>query len=307
MARNLSSAFLIRKSQPQVSVVEIWDIHLGSTTSVDANTLFFAVTNQNVQFYSLVDGSPQIYQGLGLTRSPISRHIDSKIDNVEISLENVNRAFSQYFLDIDLRGKRIIIRKIFVDYISTAADADGNNYAIMFDGILDAPSLTQSRFNASARNNFFQSLSFNVPRRTYQGLCNYKFGSSGDCAAHQSQAILFNTKTAQVVASAPSQTHFTDGNRTEGASGDYWSPGIIQMTAGTAGNIGIKRRIVQSTASGDLFLETNFPYVVVAGDQYTIQRDCGHTLDKDCRDRFQNNSEFGGFSTIPQNLIRRES
>jgi hypothetical protein len=85
------------------------------------------------------------------------------------------------------------------------------------------------------------------------------------------------------------------------------------MTGGTAGNIGLKRRIVQSTASsgdgispsGDLFLESNFPYSVQVGDQYTIQRDCGHTLNKDCRDRFLNNSEFGGFFTIPENLIRR--
>ena len=85
------------------------------------------------------------------------------------------------------------------------------------------------------------------------------------------------------------------------------------MTGGTAGNIGLKRRIIQSTAgsgdgigpSGDLFLEANFPYSVVPGDEYTIQRDCDHTLGN-CKDRFLNNSEFGGFITIPENLVRRE-
>lgn len=305
MSRSASSEFLRRKAEPQSQPIQIWDVHLGSTTSVDQNTLFFAVTNKNIRFYSFVDGTPKIYQGLGITRSPISRHMDSKIDNVEISLENVDRTFSQYFLDIDLRGKRVIIRTVFADYLSLASDADGNNYVTLFDGVIDAPTLNQSRFSASARNNFFSSLAFSVPRRTYQGLCNYRFGASGDCAAHRTQAQLFDTKTGQTIDNTFSQVWFRDAARTEGGSGDYWAPGIIQMTGGTPGNIGLKRRIVQSTHTGDLYLESNFPYVVVPGDVYTVQRDCGHTLDKDCRDRFLNNSEFGGFITIPENLVRK--
>ena len=86
MARAASSEFLRRKAEPISKPIEIWDVMLGSTSAVDSNTLFFAVTNQNVRFYAFVDGSPRIYQGLGITRSPIARHIDSKIDNVEISL-----------------------------------------------------------------------------------------------------------------------------------------------------------------------------------------------------------------------------
>ena len=284
--------------------IELWDVHLGSTTAVDANTLFFAVTNQNLRFYSFVDGTPRIFQGLGINRTPIARHMDSKIDSVEVSLENVDRTFSQYFLDIDLRGKRVVIRKIFADLVARAAESDGDNFVVMFDGVLDAPSLNQNRFSANARNNFFSSLAFNVPRRTYQGLCNYKFGASGDCAAHRTQAQLFDTKTG-TLAGVPSQTHFTDGSRSEGGSGDYWAPGVLRMTAGTPGNIGLKRRIVQSTHTGDFFVEAPFPYDVVPGDQYEVQRDCGHTIDKDCRDRFLNNSEFGGFITIPENLVIR--
>lgn len=305
MARSPSSAFLRRKSEPISQPLELWDIHLGSTTSIDANTLFFAVTNKNVKFFSFVGGQSQVYIGLGISRSPITRHIDSKIDSLEISLENVDRTFSQYFNDIDLRGKRVIIRKVFADYLNTAADADGDNFIVMFDGIIDTPTLTQSRLQAQVRNNFFNSLAFDVPRRTYQGMCNWKFGNTGDCAGHLTQQQLFNTQLGQTVDAMPSQTHIVDGARSEGGSGDYWAPGIITMTAGTAGNIGLKRRIVQSTHSGDIFLESNFPYSVQPGDVYTIQRDCGHTLDKDCRDRFLNNSEYGGFITIPENLVRR--
>lgn len=304
MARTASSEFLRRKAEPESKPVELWDIHLGSTSAVDSNTLFFAVTNQNLRFYAYVDGTPQIYQGLGIGRGPIARHMDSKIDSVEIALENVDRTFSTYFNGLDLRGKRIIIRKVFVDYMKTPSDADGDNYIVMFDGVLDTPSLNQMRLAASVRNNFFQSLSFNVPRRTFQGVCNWRFGHSGDCANTKTQATLYDTKTGQTIDAAPSQVHFTDGARTEGSSGDYWAPGIIQMTAGTAGNIGLKRRIVQSTATGDLFLESNFPFVVVPGDVYTIQRDCDHTIG-DCIDRFQNNAEYGGFITIPEFLVRR--
>ena len=306
MSRNPSSAFLRRKSEPISQPIEIWDVHLGSTTSVDSNTLFFVVTNKNIRYFSFVDGSPRVYIGLGINRSPIARHIDSKIDSVDISLENVDRTFSQFFNDLDIRGKRIVIRKIFADYIASPTDPDGDNYIVMFDGIIDTPTLNQSRFQAQLRNNFFNSLAFNVPRRTYQGMCNWKFGNSGDCAAHLTQQQLFNTQTNQTVDSVQSQTHLFDAARTEGASGDYWAPGIITMIGGTSGNIGLKRRIVQSTATGDLFLESNFPYSVQVGDVYSIQRDCGHTLDTDCRDRFHNNSEYGGFPTIPDNLIRKD-
>jgi hypothetical protein len=304
--QSLSSEFLRRKSEPISTPIEIWDIHLGSTTAVDANTLFFVKTNQNLRFYSFVNGQPKVYSAVGVGRSSVSRHIDSKIDNVEIALENVDRTFAQYFNDIDLRGKRIIIRKIFADYIARASDPDGDNFLVLFDGILDAPTLNQSRMTAQVRNNFFNSLAFNAPRRTYQGLCNYRFGNSGDCASHRTQQQLYDTKTGQTVDVVFSQSHFRDTARTEGGSGDYWSPGIMIMTAGTPGNIGVKRKIVQSTATGDIFIESNFPYSIQVGDVYTIQRDCGHTLDHDCRDRFLNNSEFGGFITIPENLVRKD-
>lgn len=306
MSRALSSAFLRRKAEGQSTPIELWDVHIGSTSTVDSNTLFFAVTNQNIRFFSFVNGQPKTFTSLGISRSPITRNMDSKIDNVEISLENVDRAFSQYFLDLDLRGKRLIIRKVFADYLDRPADPDGENFLVMFDGILDAPTLSKSRLQAQIRNFFFNSLTFTMPRRTYQGMCTWKFGSSGDCALHRTQEQLFDTKESQTVDSVPSQVHFFDAARTEGASGDYWAPGIIQMTGGTTGNIGLKRRVVQSTHTGDLYLESNFPYEVQPGDIYTIQRDCGHTLNHDCRDRFQNNSEFGGFWTIPENLVRKE-
>lgn len=245
MARTASSEFLRRKAEPQSQPLEIWDVHLGSTSKVDSNTLFFVVTNRNIRFFSYVDGTPQIFTGLGVTRSPIVRNIDSKIDSVDISLSNVDRTFSQYFLDIDLRGKRIIIRKIFADLLASASTDGDDNFMVMFDGVIDAPTLSQTRIQAQARNNFFQSLAFQVPRRTFQGLCNWRFGSSGDCAQHRTQAQLYDTKTAQTIDRVDSQVHLYDGARTEGSSGDYWAPGVIEMTGGTAGNIGLKRRIVQ--------------------------------------------------------------
>lgn len=305
MPRTASSEFLRRKAEPKSTPLEIWDIHLGSSAQVDSNTLFFVVTNQNIRYYAHLDGTPQTYIGVGITRSPIARHIDSKIDSLELGIDNVDRTFSAYFNDIDLRGKRIVIRKVFADYLNKLSDPDGDNFVVIFDGIIDAPTLNQSRISAQARNNFFNSLTFVGPRRTYQGVCNYRFGSSGDCAAHRTQQELFDPRNG-TIDEVPSQIHFRDSDRTEGTSGDYWAPGIMRMLAGTAGNIGVKRRVVQSTASGDLYIEASFPYFVQPGDAYEIQRDCGHTLDRDCRDRFQNNSEFGGFITIPDNLVRRE-
>ena len=305
MPRSLSSEFLRRKAEPTSTPLEIWDVHLGSSTEVDSLTLFFAVTNENIRFFAHQDGTPRIFSGLGIVRSPISRHMDSKIDNVELSLENVDRTFSSIFIDTDLRGKRVVIRKVFNDYLFRPSDPDGDNFLVLFDGIIDAPSLNQSRFQAQVRNNFFNSLAFTMPRRTFQGFCNWRFGHSGDCAGHRTQQQLFDTKTSQTIDSIVNQNHFRDGARTEGGSGDYWAPGVIQMTGGTSGNIGIKRKIIQSSVTGDLYLESNFPYPVVPGDVYTIQRDCDHTI-QNCTDRFFNNSEYGGFLSVPELLVRRE-
>lgn len=305
MSRTMSSAFLRRKAEPISEPLELWDVHLGSTRAVDNNTLFFAVTNRNIRFFSYVDGTPRVFVALGITRSPVARHIDSKIDSVDISLDNVDRTFSSLFNDFDIRGKRIVIRKVFADYLSRPSDGDGDNFLVLFDGVLDAPTLNERRLQAQARNNFFNSLSYVMPRQTFQGMCNWKFGNSGDCAGHRNQQQLFDTKTARSIDQVRSQTHFFDGASTDGASGDYWAPGIIEMTGGTAGNIGVKRRVVQSTASGDIYIESNFPYVVIPGDQYSIQRDCDHTP-QNCTDRFLNDSEYGGFISIPEGLVRRE-
>ena len=75
------------------------------------------------------------------------------------------------------------------------------------------------------------------------------------------------------------------------------------MTAGTAGNIGYKRRVVAVT--GDhVFIDKSFPASVASGDEYSIERDCDKTFEQ-CQSKFGNHVNFRGFRFLPHTLVKK--
>jgi hypothetical protein len=292
-----SQDFINRKNADVNKPVIILDLHLGSQDSVDSETYFFNDNNFNFNFWSYSDASVNNYIALGMQLGAIPRRISSTIESLNLVVDNVSRAFSILFTQTDLRGKRLVIRQVYADLLTNQ-----NDYDLLFDGILDSPRNTSEELSVVVKHSVTDSLNFIIPRDTFYNQCNNRFTDS-KCANGISGDVLKATTTGQTIDTVISQVELQDTARTEG-TGDYWTPGVIEMTGGTVGNIGIKRRIVDQ--SGDhLFIETNFPSIIEVGDEYTIERDCDKTFEE-CKNKFSNDVNFRGFKYLPNTLVNRQ-
>ena len=96
-------------------------------------------------------------------------------------------------------------------------------------------------------------------------------------------------------------THMTssvilrDSARAEAA--DYFAAGLIRFTTGA--NAGLPGKdIKRFEADGTLEIYEPFHYPVEIGDEYEMQPGCRKRL-QDCRDKWNNVDNFGGFSFVP--------
>ena len=292
-----SADFIARKNSTQAIPIEIYDIHLGEQTSVDENTLFLNSSNYNFRFYPYTDmQNIQNYIALGLDRGAISHTADMSIDGMNLKLDNISQTFSTLFTQYDFRGKRIIIRQVYGDLLTNSGD-----FALLFDGILDSPKMSlKDGMKVETRHSVIDSLNYAIPKEKYSIHCNNVFCGT-ECAGGITAAALKNKKTAQTIDTVSGDAWFTDAARTE--ADNYYTPGIMEMTGGTANNIGEKRRITETTGD-NIRIDYAFPSTVVIGDEYSIERDCDKT-ELQCMGDFENGANFRGFKYLPLNMIVR--
>ena len=293
-----SEGFISRKESTKSIPIEIYDIHLGEQTSVDENTLFFNSSNYNFRFYPYRDTqTTQNYTALGLDRGGISHTADMSIDGMNLKLDNVSQTFSTLFTQYDFRGKRIIIRQVYGDFLTNSGD-----FALLFDGILDSPKMSlKDGMKVETRHSITDSLNYGIPKGKYSIHCNNLFCGT-ECANGISSDTLKDKKTSQTIDTIISQTLFTDITRT-GDIANYYTPGVMEMTGGTANNIGEKRRITEATGD-NIRIDYALPSDVVIGDGYSIERDCDKT-ELQCTGDFDNGANFRGFKYLPLSMIVR--
>lgn len=289
MPLNLPPALNTEKAKTQVEVADLYDFVL--TTQ----TLRFTNYTKDISFFDL-GGSPATYTALPLRRESAETNLDLRADSIRIQVDNVTKAMSSYIANNEFRGRRLVIRRVFVNLLSDAA-----NYQPIFDGIMDRPLVgnTQAQIEAISRLGFLSRLG---PRRMYGLRCNWRFAVSppdSGCANGISASTLKDTMTGQTVDAGSTATVIVDAARAEAAN--YWKIGIVTFTGGTAANVGQKRRVIASQ-SGQFTLDFSLPATPAAGDTYDIERDCDLSLD-DCTNRFANQANFGGFPSIPMELV----
>jgi uncharacterized phage protein (TIGR02218 family) len=103
------------------------------------------------------------------------------------------------------------------------------------------------------------------------------------------------TKYAGIIVSATDNANFIVGGRTE--PDDYFGYGTIAITSGK--NVNIKPREIKAyTASGNVEVYEPFYYPLQAGDTYEMTAGCRKRL-SDCRDKWNNVINFGGFPNVP--------
>jgi len=128
--------------------------------------------------------------------------------------------------------------------------------------------------------------------KTYTAQCTKVFGGTeyAGCAINLATYTFTGTLT-----SVTSTFQFTDTVRAEAA--DYFGLGTIKFTSG--GNAGLAAKEIKSFALGGVIeVYEPFYYLPEVGDAYTITAGCRKRL-ADCRDKWNNVVNFGGFSFIP--------
>lgn len=128
--------------------------------------------------------------------------------------------------------------------------------------------------------------------KTYTAPCPKTFGGQeyAGCMVDLGPITVTGTITA-----VTSRSVFQDSARTEAA--DWFGEGTIAFTSGA--NAGLKpMEIMVYAADGTITTHEAFHYPVAVGDAYTLIPGCRKRLE-DCRDKWSNILNFGGFSWVP--------
>jgi len=282
--QNLTTQYKDEANKDINRPVELYDLYLGSQNSCDTQTYYFCTDNKRIYFWNM-EGVLQYYQPIKVNRSAIPASNQLEIEAVSGEFDNVDRLWSNWVNTLDLRGKRVVVRKVFLDLLN-----DQTHAKIMFDGIINTVSeLTELSVKLECKSKI-KSLSLETGR-LQQLYCNYIFGDEF-CQLDVSTTRL----NGQVVSAGSTTVAVIDAVRAE--ADDWWNDGIIQFTSGV--NQGLKRKVVDFiNAQHKFILDYALPQAPAAGDFYTIERGCDKSFDV-CRNRFANQANFGGFKNIPQ-------
>lgn len=286
--KTLSQAFKTTASGDTNKPVEIYDLFLDSTT------LHFVNYDKNIDFFDL-DGTATTYSAIPISREAFERTTDNPINSIVVKTANVDRAMSAYLATDEFRGRRITIRKVFTDQLTASGDA-----AVIFDGVMDSPAADENVCQVSAVDRI-GTLNRKAPKRWYQLLCNWKFGNE-QCFFGQTSGDMYGQIQAEISGDATSTAlNLKSQNLTQ--ANDYWRDGEVKFATGQ--NAGKKRKVLKS--SGDIqvaYLDISLPYVPASGDKFNIYRGCDKSH-KRCSGDFNNDANFGGFDTVPQEMVIR--
>jgi len=266
--------------------VEVYDVYL------DDQTLHFAAFDRDLSFFD-PDGDAQTYTALGISRNPIKTSAETKVDSCSIRLDNVNRAMSSYIASTEFRGRKIVLRKIFAD-VSGTWTKDDDIY--LSNGIMDKPVVGEGAMEIGcvSRAGTFE---LECPKRSFTLLCPWKFASSG-CVDGLSAATLYNLQSGTVTAGSTTSV-IKDSNRSEATN--YWRYGEVSFTSGD--NDGEKRNVETNTANDSFEVDIALDDAPDTGDTYEIKRGCDKTITR-CSG-LSNSSAFGGFFTLPTQMVYR--
>lgn len=127
---------------------------------------------------------------------------------------------------------------------------------------------------------------------TYTASCQKVFGGSGYAGCG---VALGPITVSGTITHVTSNSVFRDSARAEAA--DYFGEGSIAFTSGA--NAGLQPLEVKThAADGTLTMHLACHYPVAVGDSYTLIPGC-RKRQADCRDKWSNIANFGGFSFVP--------
>jgi len=132
---------------------------------------------------------------------------------------------------------------------------------------------------------------------TYNVRCQKTFGATTGPVIKRCNLDLAAITVTGSLTSVTSRLICRDSSRTEVA--DWFAYGTLQFTSGA--NAGLKpTQVKRHEADGTLEVFEALPYAMAVGDAYILIPGCRKRLE-DCRDKWANILNFGGFTRIPTN------
>ncbi|HWT21694.1 MAG TPA: DUF2163 domain-containing protein [Variovorax sp.] len=133
-----------------------------------------------------------------------------------------------------------------------------------------------------------------VVGRVYTAGCPWVFGSIGSAYVPACNINLGPLTATGAFTSVTSLRTMTDSSRTEVS--DYYGAGLLTITSGE--NAGVQMEIY-AFESGQFTLHLPLPYTVAVGDTYSVTPGCRKRFTEDCRTKWANTNNFGGFPQVP--------
>jgi len=133
-----------------------------------------------------------------------------------------------------------------------------------------------------------------VVGRVYTAGCPWVFGSIGSAYVPACNIDLGPLTVTGAVTSVADLRTFSDSSRIEVP--DYFGAGLITITSGE--NEGVQMEIYAFTAP-QFVLHLPLPYALAAGDTYSVTPGCRKRYTEDCRTKWNNTNNFGGFPMVP--------
>lgn len=150
----------------------------------------------------------------------------------------------------------------------------------------------RTAFNAEMRG-LTQRLQ-KVVGRVYTAGCPWVFGSIGSAYVPACNIDLGPLAVTGTITSVASLRDFTDSALAQPS--DYFGAGLITMTSGENENVQME---VYSFDAGRFVLHLPLPYTVAVGDTYSVTPGCRKRFTEDCRTKWNNTNNFGGFPQVP--------
>jgi lambda family phage minor tail protein L len=165
MPRDLSNNFRIEKNKSANKPINLYLIEKYNGT----DDLRLAEYDSDVTY------AGDLYTRFPITHENISENTQGEVDQVSVTLANISRIIQGYLESYDLRGKKVIIRKVLADNLSDpSARTDFIYYIDHYTA--DEKNVT---FVLSSK---FVVLDLELPgRRFSRNYCSWKFKSS-ECA-----------------------------------------------------------------------------------------------------------------------------
>jgi hypothetical protein len=273
MPRTLTPELFAEKEKEFNCPVEIYQVYL------DEQTLYFAMCPKNIEFFD-EQGNSATYYAADLSRAAVKTNIETKVDQTEVQISNVNREMSAYIANTDFQGRRLVIWKVFLGCLD-----DPNNYVVIFDGIMDEPRVDQYTVAVTVVSKL-DTLDRELPGRTYEVQCSWPSGFGGEECGK-----VIAPKNGTVDSVSVDRMTIYDAVLTEVAG--YWKFGMI--------TIGKESRVVTESGTGCVRVEYPFYIEVPAGTEYILEAGCDKGFDTAHGCQYWNNTNYyGGFLSIPR-------